>query len=444
MGQSRFEEFLCVWIFLLLSVPPLTGGVEISESRLFVDGAAFPVRGVVYSSTPVGQVGFAVFDDAGCLYARDLPLIAAMGANTVRTTALVRPDDRAFRVVLEGTGLHWLAGFPLEPYFDAGRSLSPDRPDGRVLRWEILTGFREFVESSRGMRVLAFVFGDDVPRDYANKFSGDVGDYYSLLAEAAARARDDHAEVLVTTTVSDPSQIGSRELGADDVAQTDVAFWSLNRLGASPLDGDLAAARTGKPILISSFGIDAYDAVSGQVDRVSQATAARQVVKQIEDALENDDARVLGGVYAAFVDEWWRGGDAAVQGRAGSPLGSSPDAVLNPAWLGLFRTSRSLVPGLDRIRPRDAYFALSDVWGGSLPPELTSATVSEIAPDGIRNMAGGLPLVSPGGLFALPGSALASLGRSVGGGDWPLQLGPVSVCMSGRPAPLVFAVENES
>ena len=188
MGQSRFEEFLCVWIFLLLSVPPLTGGVEISESRLFVDGAAFPVRGVVYSSTPVGQVGFAVFDDAGCLYARDLPLIAAMGANTVRTTALVRPDDRAVRVVLESTGLHWLAGFPLEPYFDAGRSLSPDRPDGRVLRGEILTGFREFVEGSRGMRVLAFVFGDDVPRDYANKFSGDVGDYYSLLAEAAARA----------------------------------------------------------------------------------------------------------------------------------------------------------------------------------------------------------------------------------------------------------------
>ena len=406
---------------------------------------AFPIRGVVYSPTPVGQAGSAVLDDAGCLYARDLPLIAAMGANTIRTTALVRPDNRAFRVVLRSTGLHWLAGFPLEPYFDPARSLSPETADGRALRAGIVTAFREFVEGSRTTRVLAFVFGDAVGHDYAGKFSGDVGDYYSLLAEAAALVREIDTGILVTTTVSDLSQIGSSEFGTDDAAQPDVAFWSINRLGADPLDQDLAEARarTTKPLLIAVFGIDAFDAVPGRVDRTSQATVARRIATEIEAATESADTKVLGGVYAAYVDEWWRGGDPQVQQSSGNVLASSPDGVLNPSWLGLFRTAPSLVPGLDRIRPRDVYFALSQVWGGSPPPELTAATLPKVAADGMRNMAGGLPLVSPGGLFVLPGSGMASVGRSVGSGDWPLQLGPVSVCIEGRPAPLVFSVENE-
>ena len=445
MGQTRFEEFLCVWTFLLLSATPLTGGVTITESRLFVDGAAFPIRGAVYSPTPVGQTAAAVLDDAGCLFARDLPLIAAMGANTIRTTAMVRPGDRAFHDVLDHTRLYWLAGFPLEPYFDATRSLSPESPGGSALREEILTAFREFVEGSLGTRTLAFVFGDDVGHAYAAKFSGDAGDYYSLLAEAAAVARGIDTGALVTTTASDLSQIGSSDRGTNDAAQPDLAFWSLNRSGADPLDGDLAEARarTAKPVLISAFGIDAYDAIARRVDRMSQAKVARRIARGVEKATEGADSQVLGGVYAAFVDEWWRGGDAEVQGEAGTILNSSPDGVLNPAWLGLFRTAPSVVPGLDRIRPRDAYFALAEVWHGMVPSELTTPTVPEIAADGIRNMAGGLPLVAPGGLFVLPGSALTSAGRSVGAGDWPLQLGPVSVCMEGRPAPLVFAVENE-
>lgn len=445
MRRSRFEEFLCVWIFLLASVAPLTGGVTITDSRLFVDGAAFPVRGVMYSPTPVGQVRSAVLEDAGCLYARDLPLIAAMGANTIRTTALVRPDDRAFRVVLASTGLHWLAGFPLEHYFDPTRSLSPDSADGRALRAEILSAFREYVEASRGMPVLAFVFGDDVAAEYANKFGGQAQDYYSLLAEAAALAREVDAGALATTTVSDLSQLGSSALGTDDSTQPDVAFWSFNRLGADALDESLTEAqfRTAKPVLISAFGVDAYDASNGQVDRTSQSTVAQDLANDLGLALEDGDTGVLGGVYAAFVDEWWRGGDPAVQLPSGSTLPSSPDGVLNPAWLGLFRTSPSLVPGLDRIRPRDVYFALAEIWGGTIPPELTAPTIPMIAADGIRNMAGGLPLLSPGGLFVLSGSAMALEGRSVGGGDWPFGLGPVSVCIEGRPAPLVFAVSNE-
>ena len=384
-----------------------------------------------------------MFERAGCLYARDLPLIAAMGANTIRTTALVRPDDRAFRVVLARTGLYWLAGFPLEPFYDLDRSLSPESASGRALREQILTEFRAYVEGWKDARALAFVFGDDVGRDYEAKFAGNVADFYSLLAEAAARSEG----VLVTTTVSKLEHVGSLELGADDGGQAALSFWSLERLGVDPLDGELAALRlrTSKPVLISSFGIDAYDALGGKLDRVTQAAVTRAAAEAIE--AEAGPGRlspgILGGVYAAFVDEWWRGGEAAVQQSGGRELGRSPDGFVNEAWLGLFRTSMSRVEGLDRIRPRDVYFTLANLWGGNLPAEMFEAVPPEIAATGIANMAGGLALLSPGSLFLLQGSALASVGRSVAGGDLPLNLGPVSVCVAGEAAPLIFSVANE-
>jgi uncharacterized protein (TIGR03437 family) len=440
MKTDRFGEFLCVWTFLICSATPAAGGVEIRESRLFVGGAPLTVRGVMYSPAPIGREGTSAFDGNGCLYARDLPLIAAMGANTIRTTGMVSPDDRAFRAVLDRTGLYWLAGFPLESFYDSGRSLSPDTADGQSLRAEILSGFQEFVQGWQGARVLAFALGEDVGLDYETKFAGNVADYYSLLAEAAAWA---FAEgVLLTATVSQPEQAGSPELGSDDAAQPDLAFWSLNRLGADPLDGEFEALRlrTSKPVLITSFGIDAYDAVAGQVNQATQAAVAREAAQAIE---ARSELGVLGGVYAAFVDEWWRGGDPSVQQEGGHALASSPDGFLNTAWLGLFRTSSGQVAGLDRIRPRDVYFALANEWGGSAPPEMFEGALPRIAPDGIVNMAGRLPLLSPGSLFLLEGTNLASAGRSVGGGDLPLSLGPVSVCMAGKAAPLIFGVESE-
>ena len=440
MTKGRFGEILCVWTFLLCSATPPAGGVEIREARLFVDGAALTVRGVVYSPTPIGRDGASAFEGAGCLYARDLPLIAAMGANTIRTMGSVRPDDRPFRVMLERTGLYWLAGFPLEPFQDASRSLSPDTADGQALRAEILAQFQKFIQGWKGTRVLAVVFGEDVGRDYEAKFAGSVADYYSLLAEAAAWARPEG--VLLTAAVSEVEQVGSAELGTDDAAQPDLAFWSLNRLGADPLGGDFEALRlrTPKPLLVSSFGIDAYDAAAGQSNRATQAEVSRQAAAAIEARQQEG---VLGGVYAGFVDEWWRGGDPGAQQTAGRALASSPDGFLNEAWLGLFRTSASMVEGLDRIRPRDVYFTLANEWGGTAPPEMFEGVVPRITPGGVRNMAGRLPVLSPGSLFLLEGVNLVSVGRSVGAGDLPLNLGPLSVCMADEAAPLIFGVENE-
>ncbi|MGE5646389.1 MAG: hypothetical protein ACM336_11420 [Acidobacteriota bacterium] len=77
-----------------------------------------------------------------CEYARDLPLIALMGANTVRTYGLLPEGHGAFLRVLDSTRLNWLAGFPVEDFPDTPRALDAFRAYALRLRGtKRLTGY---------------------------------------------------------------------------------------------------------------------------------------------------------------------------------------------------------------------------------------------------------------------------------------------------------------
>ena len=115
MALRSFGRAVAVLLFLLCS-PTARAQInfEIRNDALFHDGARYNLRGVVYSNTPIGREGSTSFEGSGCLYARDFPLIAAIGANAIRTVSRVSPDDRAFRIALADNDLYWLAGFPLD------------------------------------------------------------------------------------------------------------------------------------------------------------------------------------------------------------------------------------------------------------------------------------------------------------------------------------------
>ncbi len=91
----RRHRFGGVFVLLILSAfePAARAGFEIRDKQLFLGDATFPIRGVVYSNTPIGVRWSDVSGTASCLYARDFPLIAGMGANTVRTQAIISPED---------------------------------------------------------------------------------------------------------------------------------------------------------------------------------------------------------------------------------------------------------------------------------------------------------------------------------------------------------------
>ena len=236
--HCRGRTFAAQVLLCFLFPAAADAGFQIQDNRLLLDGEPFPIRGVVYSNVPIGEGWSDETAASSCLYARDFPLIAGHGANTVRTLALVRPADRAFQNTLDSSNLFWLAGFPLDRFHDKAAGLSPASEQGAALRSQILTEFRAFVETWKSEpRLVAFVFGEDVGAGYGDKFSGSVADFYSLLREAAAIVLEAGGTnlPLLTTTTSQVAEIGSLVSGSDDIAQPGLAFWSINHLGNESL-----------------------------------------------------------------------------------------------------------------------------------------------------------------------------------------------------------------
>ena len=119
MAMRRWgRAFVLLSLLICLLVVSAQARFEIRDSQLRRDDEVFVVRGVVYSSVPIRRAWSDTMTAAGCRYARDFPLIAALGANTIRTLAMVPAGDRHFQTLLADNGLYWLAGFPLDRFHD--------------------------------------------------------------------------------------------------------------------------------------------------------------------------------------------------------------------------------------------------------------------------------------------------------------------------------------
>ncbi len=432
---------------LLLCAAPAPAAFEIRDSRLYKDGERFVVRGVVYSNTPIRRSWAETMTEAGCLYPRDFPLVKALGANTIRTLAKVVPDDRVFRGSLEDADLYWLAGFPLDRFYNPSQTLSPNSPQGRALREQILQEFSAHVSSWRGEpRLIAFVFGDEVADGYAKKFSGTAAHFYSLLREAAARVNQNaEAPVLVATAVAETAQVGVPQLGTTDATQPQLAFWLLNRLGTPPPSAAFPELRlrSGKPFVFS-FGVDAFDQRRQIEDEDAQAAVAALQARAIREAAAAAAFPLLGGLWASLLDEWWRGSSNAAQhGTQGRPANSFADGFLNAAWLGLFRLQPSGLASLDNLRPRKAYFALAEQWGGAAFSEGAAAVGPTIEEAGVTALAGGGQSIAPGGLIRVRGQGFATEIRTASNGNLPFGLGTTSACVGNQAVPLFYAGSHE-
>jgi uncharacterized protein (TIGR03437 family) len=354
----------------------------------------FALRAVGYSPAPLGAR--PADPVPSCVYARDLPLIAAMGANTVRTYQTLPAGDTTFEAVLATTGLHWLAGFSLEPYYDPSRRLS-DR------RNEILDDFKTYVSRFRGNpRVIAYVFGDQVLDDYERKFAGPVEDIYLLVSEAAALLKE--LEPVDTPLLA----TGVRDLAlAGGFAGVQLWLWSPGPAGSLAAGSEDLRRLSPRPAVIAEYSVDSFDPAARAEDEAAQARAAGDIAAQVEAALF-----LAGGVYSVFSDD--------------------PSGAARP---GIFRPYASGVKGLDGLQPRAVYGALANLWGGRLP----AGWQLEDAPSTgkLLNGAWDSEIVSPGALFRLAGKDLAANESSAGGSsDWPLFLGESCLCLGGKPAPL--------
>lgn len=280
-------------------------GAALYRGRLLMDGRPLAVRGVGYENAGV----------APCLYARDLPLIAASGANTVRTLSAVAPADKHFTAILDSTGLYWISDFPLDPYADPAATILSQRS-------RILADLRRYVQARKeDRRLIAIVFGNGVASGYGSKFAGTPDDFYSLLADARRVLRESGSKALLTTAVNDPAEMMRTVEGLD--------FWSWNAGSRPALDIALAAASA--PVLISSFGDPEAD------PRSATETAL---------AIESRPA-LIGGIWRSFAS-------------------SGPG--------GLVRRVTTSSATFDDLEPRPAFYRLAAAWGGTYPSGWSEAS----------------------------------------------------------------------
>lgn len=301
--------FSALILCALLAAGPVLAAprVRLDNGALWLDAQRFRVRGVAYYGAPLGGRPRALMPVAPCLHARDLPLIAAMGANVVRTFGLLPEADDTFPAVLESTGLYWIAGFPFESLYD------PEFPIA-AQRGRILDAFRNYAWRFRGQsRLLAYAFGNDVVLPPA--------DLYPLLADAAAILRQIEPESppLLTTVATSLAGVSQRPPG--------LSFWCWN--AGAPTDTQLAEIerRAALPVLFSEF--DAGGDESAQTIALSRLTVGTESA-----------TRVLGAVYSGYA-----GGRHA-----------------------LFRAFPTREPGLDSLRPQPLFYAIAALWGGTYPP----------------------------------------------------------------------------
>lgn len=378
----------CLVCLILAALNCYAGSrVNLQNGSLSLAGKPFLIRAVAYQAAEPGPVA------PPCAHARDLPLIAVMGANTVRTRGLLSDDDRGFPELLESTGLYWLADFPLEPYYDPSRPLSSQKE-------RILDDFRAYAGRFKGQpHLIGYIFGSDVAQNYKRKFAGSPADFRALVAEAA-KVLDElepESQPLLTTATADTSELAANVAG--------LSFWIWDGVGVP----EHASA----PLLLAanSATAESDEAQASEAARLALVAEQEQrplarAAGQSGNAQEPQTAKRLGAIYADFYD-------------------------------ALFRADDADGPGRNSLHARPIFYTLAGLWDGTYP----AAWADKDAPHLLNLQAWGV--FAPGTVIGINGRALTASIAPYTDEQWPFSLGTSCLCVGGLPARLSRIASGE-
>ena len=305
-------------------------GIVIRQRRLWIDGKPFFMAGVCWNPVKVGASQPEGLDFAG-FAARDVPLLARLGVNVVRT----------YEPLLDLSVLDqlWQSGiYVVNAVYPSGAAA----PTSAVARVRAVKGHPA---------ILMWAIGNEW--NYNGLYAGlSDGDSSARLNEVARLIKAEDPRHPVATIY------GELPSAATLSALPNVDVWGINAyrgIGFAGLFADWRA-RSDKPMFLSEYGADAYNADIPAYDPASQALAVSSLS---EELLENasalhDSGVTLGGTVFEFVDEWWKdpSGSPSLHDVGGNAPGGGPfpDQVFNEEWWGLVDIERSTRPAYDSLR----------------------------------------------------------------------------------------------
>lgn len=133
-----------------------------------------------------------------------------------------------------------------------------------------------------------------------------------------------------------------------------------------------------KPLLLSEFGADCYDAYLKKEDQNMQAFFLQSQWNQIYENLANNKigaGNCIGGAIFEWTDEWWKHNPDNPEGWKIQDTESSwsngsyyydiradGNKNMNEEWFGVVALGAQLENGMNKRIPRKAYYVIRDFW----------------------------------------------------------------------------------
>lgn len=401
--QKTFLFLVCgLWLLAcLLGMGKKAGSPKVytiqlknGHYQLMVDKKPYTVRGVCYSPIPIGQTHtYDWWSDLYKPWVADGKLMKDMGVNTVR---FYQPGEKAesvktvIRDLFDKYGIrsimgHWL-GFWENPCPFYG-----DKDFQERIKKEVLDMVQLYKDEPG---VLMWVLGNEnnysclnLVHAWSNEEIDKEPDpqkqkmmrakiYYSFVNEITKEIHKidpDH-----------PVALGNGELIGLEFAKevcpdVDLIACIIYRGKTFGSLFKSLKATFDKPVILSEFGADSFDAYLNKEDQNIQAFFLESQWRQIYENLANYPEGVgncLGGVMFEWTDEWWKHNESSMESWQVHDTEShwsnssyyfdikaEDNKNMNEEWFGIVALSSDQREfGLDKRLPRKAYYVIREFW----------------------------------------------------------------------------------
>ncbi|MCM8812827.1 MAG: hypothetical protein NC924_02680 [Candidatus Omnitrophica bacterium] len=358
--------------------------------QMFVADKPFTVQGVCYAPIPIGKSHLFNFpSDPAKPWMVDGPLMQAMGVNTIR---LYTPGDDwpACRAMIEELYAQWGIRTIM------GHSLGFwDYPPANYAEEEFLVKVTEdvlhmvdFFKDSPA--ILFWNLGNENNYSFdgrVNPWSTPEIDALPTFGEQSdERARLYYSFINALTKkikAADPNHPVSLGNG-ETVGLKSAAEYcpDVDMIGAIVYRGKVFGnffkeikRKFDKPVVLTEFGCDAFNAVTQKEDQNNQAIYLKSQWLDLETHLAGGtgEGNCLGGVIFEWTDEWWKTSDSnrdswlvhdteAGWGVGAFAFDAKAGKNMNEEWFGIVAIAPELEQGVNKRMPRKAYYVLQRLW----------------------------------------------------------------------------------
>ncbi len=398
MKRSIIKALLAAAVALAAAFPASAQYVQTKKDadgwRLLVDNKPFEVKGVVWSCTPIGETHtFNLWAQSDDYVMRmldvDMPLLKAMGVNTIRAFSTIPP--RWVEYIYTKYGIYTMINDLLGRYGMTvnGKWYAVTDYSDLYTRQALVAQARKTAETYRGTKgVLMYMLGNE--SNYGLVWSGSeienlptgeqnavrAGYLYSLFEEAMAALKEVDPLRPVGLINGDTQYV-------DLIAELCP---SLDILGVNAYRGyrfydsfyQGIADTLDRPVVLTEAGADAYNALTRQEDQYMQATYLKSQWEELysQGYGKGKSANMLGGYVFEWVDEWWKqyqNKELDVHNVLGSWSNAGYELDyrigvnnMNEEWFGIVAQSALKENGIAKRMPRAAYYLMKDIWQVSL------------------------------------------------------------------------------